>query len=207
MKSLLLLLLLALPCKAADPDDDDEPIEVRPPMERLVHLIRYGPECAPKIGVEVGESRLIPVRTKNGMKYRLAFFVVRGSPVEAQRVSYVAAVAEADERGEHVDCAVKLDLPEGEAARVAGGEVATPRLKSMSMPEFERTNRRYFEMLPRVAAAYVAGKNDAATRKLAREYRELFDLLSPPSLHAYDSAMSPGFWKWLDNLEKPKKKT
>jgi hypothetical protein len=156
--------------------------------------------------LEYAQSLLVPVKAKQGLRYRLVFYPTyteKGKPSSEAIALPAQVVVEFDMTTSSVSCTRPRGLPGklGETLGRAVPSVAT----QISYDAYGVEEDRLYTLVEKVGAAFVAGKSDAATRKVAAEFRALFDRFSEPGLVSTYRALSPDFWKWLDGLDAPKK--
>lgn len=206
MKSFTLLLLLTVTASAQPAEDADDEIADLPRLETVTHAIRYSKACSPSLMNIDSDGLALPAKTKKGLRYRMPFVRLINPDSRDSRVSHITVLAEFDEHARNIVCGMDVPMPRGSYEKPLDTPLLSPELKKMDFDRYEKQVHRYHEVLAVVGPAFTAGKRDAVTRKAAAEFRRLFTLLSPPGLAVQYRALSPEFWIWLDEFEKPLKK-
>lgn len=174
-------------------------------LEEAARDTRLAPGCDRMAKSEFGQSFTLPVKTPQGLRYRLFYYpgyTEKGAKEDDWVALPAQVIAEFDLKSGEVTCRRPRELP-GEGKPLGPG--VPPASKSISFDAYEAEIDKLYTALERAAAGFAAGSSDAETRKAAREFRKLFNLYSEPGLASSYRALSPEFWKWLEGLEKPKK--
>lgn len=172
----LLLALLAPPAAAESP------------LSIAAHYTRYAGDCAQIVKLEHAQSFPIPVKTPEGLRYRVLYY-----PEVDDQAYAPAAVAQFDLKGE-ATCRVRVALPAADLQAPLGPEL-TAKAAAMSRDKYEAKTAKLYAALERVSAAYDSGKAD---KSAAADFQDLFATLSEPALKPYYRALSPEFWAWLE---------
>lgn len=175
-------------------------------LEEAARDTRYAPGCERMAKLEFGQSFTLPVKTPQGLRYRLFYYPTRlekGAGDEDWVALPAQVIAEFDLKTGEVICRRPRELP-GEMGKPLGPGVP-PASKGISFDAHEAEIDRLYNALERAAAGFAAGSSDAETRTAAREFRRLFNLYSEPGLASSYRSLSPEFWKWLESLDAKKK--
>lgn len=168
---------------------------------------RYASGCDMMVTMNLSPSFPVPVRTQNGLRYRLVFYPTHPSnPGSDDEILAVGptVVAEFDMSGK-VDCTRPKGLPGGSGKPL--GPANSAAAKGMTLDEYEGHEKRLYSNLEITGTAFQSRKVSPASRQAAQEYLALFRRFSEPGLQVVYRALSPEFWAWIEGLEKsPSKK-
>lgn len=177
MMTMMLAAYLALPAAAAEG-----------PLELTARYTRYAGDCAKRVVLEHAQSFPIPVKTAQGLRYRLMYY-----PVEQQQVYAPATVAQFDPEGD-ATCRVSVAMPTADTSAPLG-PFLSPKAAKMSRDKYESEVGKLYSALERCAAAFNAGKADKSS---AAAFQKHFAAVSEPPLLPFYRALSPDFWAWLE---------